>query len=230
MTQVLKGLAGLKAHQQEEQEKAAQRDRPKADWFSWPKNGSYDTVVVRFLNDWAEETDAFKSNGSPLIAVEHQAPGPDGYKRRALCTADDGACYACERHQANYQEGWKQRKNFYINALVQFPDGTEKVCVMSRNANSSFVTDLIQELEDEGDISNANYRVKVSGEKTTTKWGLKRLTTEPFDVSKAEPFDLDETALRDIEYARQADYYGAVYRGEDSVPAQGSSEPADAEW
>lgn len=231
MSNVITGLAGLKAFQQAEKEKAAARERPKADWFSWPKG--VDTVTVRFLNDWAEDSEAFTKNGSPLLAVEHQAPGPEGYKRRALCTADDDSCYACERHKANYQEGWKPRTNFYINALVQFPDGTEKVLVMSRNANSTFVTDLIQELEDEGDISGANYRVKVTGEKTTTKWGLKRLTSEPLDVSNAEAFDLNETALRDVPYDKQPDYYGAVYQGTADAPASTpstSSAPADAEW
>lgn len=230
MSNVITGLAGLKAFQQAEKEKAAARERPKADWFSWPKK--VDTVKVRFLNDWAEDSEAFAKNGSPLLAVEHQAPGPDGFKRRALCTVEDGSCYACERHSANYQEGWKQRTNFYINALVQFPDGTEKVLVMSRNANSTFVTDLIQELEDEGDISTANYRVKVTGEKTTTKWSLKRLTDEPLDVSAAEAFDLNETALREIPYEKQADYYGAVYQGSGEAPASApsASGPADAEW
>lgn len=230
---VITGLAGLKAYQQAEKEKAAARERPKADWFSWPKG--VDTVKVRFLNDWAEDSDAFAKNGSPLLAVEHQAPGQEGYKRRALCTADDGSCYACERHAQDYTEGWKQRTNFYINALVEFPGSDEKkVLVMSRNANSTFVTDLIQELEDEGDISGANYRVKVTGEKTTTKWGLKRLAEDPFDVSDAEVFNLEETALRDVPYEKQADYYGAVYKGpsaQGDAPAQESATTtADAEW
>jgi hypothetical protein len=234
MSNVITGLAGLKAYQQQEKEKAAARERPKADWFSWPKG--VDTVVVRFLNDWAEDSEAFAKNGSPLLAVEHQAPGNDGFKRRALCTADDGACYACERHALDYKEGWKQRTNLYINALVRFPDGKEQVLVMSRNANSTFVTDLIQELEDEKDISGANYRVKVSGEKTTTKWSLKRLAEEPLDVSTVEAFDLNETALRDVPYEKQADYYGAVYQGGAStggsdVPAQaGSASPEEAAW
>lgn len=236
MSNVITGLAGLKAFQQAEKEKAAARERPKADWFSWPKN--VDTVKVRFLNDWSEDAEAFKTNGSPLLAVEHQAPGNDGFKRRALCTAEEGSCYACERHALDYKEGWKQRTNFYINALVQFPGEAEpKVLVMSRNANSTFVTDLIQELEDEGDISGANYRVKVSGEKTTTKWSLKRLAEDPLDVTSAEAFDLNETALREIPYEKQADYFGAVYQGATStggsdVPAQSgnAASPEEAAW
>jgi hypothetical protein len=148
---------------------------------------------------------------------------------------DEGACYACERHAQDYKEGWRQRQNLYINALVQFEGETEpKVVVISRNANSSFVQALIEEAVDENTITDKNYKVTRVGEGTTTQWLLKGLKGSPFDDSKVEVFDLDETAIRDISYDKQAEYYGAVYQSataEGGVPEQGKAPvPADAEW
>lgn len=239
------GLAALREYQDEQKRRAAERDRPKADWMIWTSHGekgkgsSVDTVIARFLNDWNEDTPLFKANGAPILAVEHQAPGDKGFQRRALCTLDtEGQCFACERHALRLEEdkgGWKQRTNFYINALVDFGD-VQKVVIMSRNANASFVSDLLQELEDEGDISEANYRVKVTGDKTTTKWGLKR-QKEAFDVDGVVAYNLEEMALRAIPYDKQFEYYSAVYPivgatdsgSSESITSQ-SAAAADADW
>jgi len=177
-----------------------------------------------------------EDRGVGFIATEHNAPGPDGWKRRGLCTIDDGECYACERHKLNYKEGWRQKQNLYINVLADIGDGL-KVYVLTRNANSGFTQALIEEAVDEGSITDANYRITKTGEGTTTQWLLKRLKEEPFDDSKVEVFDLDKTAVREVEYEKQPEYYGAVYQ-DDSTPASApSSAPrsapqasADDEW
>jgi hypothetical protein len=246
MANPLDALKELQQYKEDQKRKAAERERPKADWFMWTANGEkggkkIDTVMGRFLNDWNTESELGAKNGAPILKVEHTAPGDQGYKRRALCTKElEGECYPCERHALRIEAdkgGWKQRTNFYINALVEFPEGAKKVVIMSRNANASFVDDLITELEDEKDISGANYRIKVTGEKTTTKWGLKRQSSEPFDVSAVEAYDLEELAVRHVPYAEQAEYFGAVYQsaGEpapsgDSAPTANSAAAADAEW
>lgn len=236
MSNVKKGLAALKAHQEEQKAKQEAANRPKAEWFSsvFPKKLG-DEVVVRFLQELDPEARNYSDErGLGFIAVEHQAPGPEGYKRRALCTADaEGQCYACERHNLDYKEGWRQRQNLYINVLVTV-DGESKVFVLSRNANSSFAEQLIQEAVDEGSITDANYRITKTGSGTQTNWLLKRLKGDPMDDSGAEVYNLDETALRDITYDKQADYYGAVYSGagaagSDEAPAS-SSANADEEW
>lgn len=244
MANPLDALKELQAYKDEQKRKAAERERPKAEWFMWTENGEkggkkIDTVMARFLNDWNSETPLGAKNGAPILRVEHQAPGDQGYKRRALCTKEtEGECYPCERHAMRIEAdkgGWKQRTNFYMNALVEFPAGNKKVVIMSRNANASFVDDLITELDDEKNISEANYRVKVTGEKTTTKWGLKR-QKEVFDVDGVEAYDLDELAVRRVPYAEQAEYYGAVYTSPGQAPAESanltanSAAAADAEW
>lgn len=231
MTEAIKGLAAIRAYQQEQKEKAEARDRPKADWFKWPKGVTQAEVL--FLQEMDEGATGFNADrGIGFIQVEHQAPGPDGYKRRANCTLEtEGECYACERHAQDYKEGWRQRTNLYINALVDFGQGEgPKPVVIQRNANSSFVQALIEEAVDENTITANNYRVTKVGEGTTTQWLLKGLK-DRFDDEKVEVFDLQETAIRKVPYEKQSEYYGAVYQSPGTAGAtDGGSTAADAEW
>lgn len=212
---MLQGIKALKAKQAEEAEKAAARNRPRANWFTKPfPKETGNPVKVQFLQELdAEDPGYDEKKGLATAVVEHQAPGGQGYKRRATCTIDtEGRCYACEKHQQNYQEGWRQRTNFYVNVSIE---GQEGAFVLSRNFNSSFVEDLIQEQEDEGSIVNAVYRIKKSGEGPQTKWTLKRLKDEdPWDVSGIEPWNIQETVVHDIPYEEQEKFYGAVYKPE----------------
>lgn len=239
MAEEVKGLAAIKAMQEEDARKAAERDRPKADWFKWPDR--VNVATVRFLQELDPGAENYsEERGLGFIQVEHQAPGPDGYKRRANCTREsEGQCYACERHAMRLEEdegGWRQRKNLYINALVQFGSEEPKVMLMSRNANATFTNQLIQEAIDENTITDKNFRVTKTGEKTTTQWLLKPLPKEePFDDSNATVFDLGETAVRKIAYDAQPDYYGAVYNvggaASVSAPAQSSgSTDTSVDW
>jgi len=238
----IKGLASIQANQKAQQERAEAGNRPKADWFKFSKGQT--TVVGRFLQELDPEMRNYREDrGVGFIETEHNAPGPDGWKRRATCTIaedDGGECYACERHKQNYKEGWRQKQNLYINFLTDLGDGP-KVYVMTRNANSGFTQSLIQEALDEGSITDVNYRITKTGEGTTTQWILKRLNPEtnaPLDDSKVEVFDLEQVAVRKVEYDKQSEYYGAVYQEENTPVAAsgGSSAPrasassADDEW
>lgn len=233
MAKTIKGLASIKANQQAQQERAASANRPKADWFKFAKGVT--NVTVRFLQELDPEMNNYREDrGVGFIATEHNAPGDKGWQRRALCTIDDGECYACERHKLNYKEGWRQKQNLYINVLTDLGDGP-KVYILTRNANSGFSQQLIEEAVLEGSITDANYRITKSGEGTTTQWLLRRLKDEPFDDSKVEVFDLDEAAVREVEYEKQSEYYGAVYQ-ESAAPVGDTSArskpqtPADDEW
>lgn len=240
------GLAGLKRYQQEQAEKAAQRDRPKAEWFTgvFPKKTG-DSVNVVFLQELDKEAENYdEARGIGFIEVEHHGPGKDGFKKRATCTLSEGDCYACERHRSSYQSvadykgDWKQRSNLYINVAVEV-DGEWKPFVLSRNANSTFTETLIQEAIDEGSITNAVYRINKTGSGTKTQWIPKRLPKVAMpDVSGLGVFDINETVLRDIAYEKQPEWYGDAPvssgnddQGEgDSSKPTGSSTSADADW
>lgn len=234
MAEEIRGLEAIRKMQAEQKAKQEARERPKAEWFKWPKGVS--TATVLFLQELDEGATGFNADrGLGFIQVEHQAPGPEGYKRRANCTLEkEGECYACERHALDYKEGWRQRTNLYINALVDFGNGDgPQVVVIQRNANSSFVQALIEEAVEENTITHVNYKVTKVGEGTTTQWLLKALK-DRFDDDKVEVFDLKETAIRAIPYEKQSEYYGAVYSGgaataEDNAAGGGTSS-VDAEW
>lgn len=231
MSTLVKGLASIKAMQEANAAKAAERDRPKAEWFSsvFPKKTG-DTAVIRFLQELDEDMEGFVADrGLGFIAVEHNAPGPEGYKRRGKCTVDsEGQCYACERHKLDYKAGWKQKQNLYINVLMEW-EGKPTVFVLSRNANSTFAQSLIQEAIDEGSITNANYRITKTGTGTQTQWLLKRLKGDLLDDSGVEVYDLDSVAIREVEYDKQAEYYGGV-SADSSSEGSTASATADDEW
>jgi hypothetical protein len=232
MSEEIRGLAAIKEMQRKQKEAQEARERPKAEWFKWPKGVT--TATALFLQEMDEGAAGYKPERDlGFIQVEHQAPGPEGYKRRANCTHEsEGECYACERHAQDYKEGWRQRSNLYINALVDFGQGEgPQVVVIQRNANSSFVQALIEEAVEENTITANNYKITKVGEGTTTQWLLKGLK-DRFDDSAVEVYNLKETAVRAIPYEKQAEYYGAVYSGgaSSSEETSGGTSSVDAEW
>jgi hypothetical protein len=232
-----KGLAEIKKYQDAQKAKAEAAARPKAEWLSsvFPKETG-DTITVSFMQELDTDAKGYDPEvGVGLLQVEHHAPGPKGFTRRANCTQEEeGQCYACERHSQNYKEGWRQRTNLYINVLY---DG--KPYVLSRNANSAFTESLIQEAVEEGSITDNEFRITKVGVDTGTNWLLKRLKTEAQKPAGVKPFDLEETAVRSIAYDKQAEYYGAVYSGPDASDVNteamagfngSSATGVDAEW
>ncbi len=229
----LKGLAAIKKYQEEQKAKAEAANRPKADWLSsvFPKETG-DTITVSFMQELDKDAAGYTEEaGVGFIQVEHQAPGPKGFTRRANCShEEEGSCYACERHSQDYKEGWRQRVNLYINVLLN-----GKPYVLSRNANSAFVQALIEEAVEEGTITNNEFRITKVGQDTTTQWLLKRLKTDALHPDGVKPFNLEETAVRAIPYDKQAEYYGAVYSGPEGSAAveetkDSGSSSVDAEW
>lgn len=202
------GLAALKRQKQENREREEARNRPKANWFKFPDGVTQ--VKMRFLQEIDEESPNHNpDNGLAVMAIEHEKPGKNGFMKRMSCTMnDEGRCLPCSRHEVDYKAGWRQKQNFYINALVEIPGETPKVFMVTRNFNSAFVDQLLEETEDEGTITEKNFRVTKTGEGTKTAWLIKPLNEEPFDTAGAEVFDIKETALRDIEFDKQDTWFG----------------------
>lgn len=237
-------LADLKRRKQEIKEREEARNRPKAAWLTAllgadpKKPEKVDVVEVVFRQELDEAAPGYDpERGKGQVVVEHQGPGQEGFKKRANCTLEtEGECFACERHALDWEAGWKQRTNFYINVAAR-PAGTDdewKPYVLTRNFNASFVDQLIMEAEDEGTIMDKVFRITKSGAKTTTAWTPKRLKEDAPDVSDLEFFDIDEVVLRKIPYSEQPKWYlgtDAVKSSsdEDSAPAS-SSTTDDEDW
>lgn len=229
------GLAGFKAEKARREAAAAERDRPKAQYFNWKHNKAEEknTVYVRFLQEFDVDVEGYREDrGLPVMQVEHQAPGKEGYKRRANCTLEsEGQCYACERHAADKQEanaegrkqlkGWGQKSNFYTWALVDYQDGEgPQPVVMARSFGSSFVEDLIIEVEsaDGNKITDKMWKVTRTGSGKQTAWKLREAKgVELYDDTDVEVMDLRSSVLRAIPYDEQAGYYGQVYKDGDPL-------------
>lgn len=237
-TNVKKGLAALKQFKADQEARAAAANRPRANWFSFPDKKT-NVAVVRFLQELDSDAENYnEQRGLGAVVIEHKSPNQDFRKqRRASCTLDDeGHCYACERHTQDRKAGWSQKSNIYINVLYSFGENdVPKVGVLSRNFNSSFVTQLLDEAVDENTITDTNFRITRSGDGPTTAWTLKRLSKDtPYDDSDVEVFDVEQTAIININYADQPNYYGS---GEDvaekeapAAQAKSSKKFEDEAW
>ena len=230
---LVRGLASFKAQKEKAQREAEERNRPKANYFNWKFNKSDEknTVYVRFLQEFDEGVETYREDrGLPISVVEHTAPGKQGYLRRANCTLESAeGCYPCERHPENKKLGWGQKKNFYIWTLVDYQDGEgPQPVVISRSFGSSFVDDLIDEVEsdDNNQITDKMFKITKTGVGKETKWKLRVAKgVDLLDDTDIEVMDLESAVLRDIPYEEQAAYYGQVYK--DGDPLDDDDEPKD---
>jgi hypothetical protein len=237
---IVKGLKSIKSYQDEQnaRREAGGKKFPDRFFQIFPKRG--DEIVVRFLQELDEKSPNYREDrGVGMIATEHQAGNEKrSFMTKALCSMDDeGECYGCERHKADYKSGWGIRTSLYINVLAEV-DGELKPFVLDRNANSTFVQQLMEEASEEGSITNSNFKIKKTGADKQTQWMLRRLTKdEPLDDSNVEVWDIEGSILKDIKYADQPAFYGKAFddntTSSDSTNESNTSRPAsdqDDEW
>jgi hypothetical protein len=233
----IEGLAGILKYKADQAAKEEARNRPKAEYLSsiYPKKTG-DVIVGQFLQELDKGHEGYDpERGLGLLLVEHEPPGRDGFKRRANCTdpeAEGEPCVGCERKKLEWvkdapEGNWKTKTNLYIN-FATIVDGEKKVFVLSRNANSGFFDQVLQEIADEGSLMKTSYRITKSGSGTQVTWTLKAVKDEMFDTSDLETFDLKETVERAIDYDQQAEYYGAVWSGRGNTATSEKSSAGNA--
>jgi hypothetical protein len=128
--------------------------------------------------------------------------------------------------------GWKGRSRFYANVLVD--DGSEEpyVAIFSQGAGPKSATpEIINYAGETGSISNLNWKLKRTGTSTETNYSIIPLPTAevgPLDLEKYELFDLQKTAVRDVEYSEQENFYLGITSESSSEPA--SSTSSAVEW
>lgn len=227
----ISGLAGIKEYEAEQEaRREAASNNKKTEWLSLPKDG--DSAKVVFAQELDEGSTNYSSqNGIGLFAIEHQA-GPN-WKVHALCTANDGECYGCERHKANYKEGWKGKVKLFINVLVENADGEWEVKVLSQGNGPSAITPTLIELATEvGTITNTVFKIKRTGEGKETKYILTPLGKEHgLDLESFELFDL-QRCVRKVPYEQQEAFYtgGEVAPAAETRPAPLNPSSVDADW
>jgi len=224
---IVRGLNALT--EQMEQKSSHSGDSQKGRWLQL-KDGQ--SVKIRFLQEIDPDSATYvEKAGLAFIAVEHT--NPKDYKRKALCTIDDqGRCFGCEQHRRDVKAGWKGRSRFYANVLVSEGDDTEPyVAIFSQGAGPKSATpEIIQYAGETGSITNLNWKLKRTGTSTDTNYSIIPLPTAnvgDIDLDKYELFDLEKTAVRDVKYEEQENFYlGITSESSDSSSPTSSA----VEW
>jgi hypothetical protein len=222
-------VTGLNAISKQMESKSSSGDGQKGRWLS-VKDGQ--SVKIRFMQELdADSKNYIEKAGLAFIAVEHT--NPKDYKRKALCTIEDqGRCFGCEQHRRDQKAGWKGRSRFYANVLVD--DGQEDpyVAIFSQGAGPKSATpEIINYAGETGSITNLTWKLKRTGTATDTNYSIIPLPTAdvaPVDLEKYELFDLAKTAVRDVQYEDQENFYFGITSDSSEAPAQATS--SAVEW
>lgn len=201
-------VKGLNALNQAMDKPSSSESSQKGRWLQL-KDGQ--TVKLRFLQELDPDSPNYHEKaGLGFIAIEHT--NPKDYKRKALCTIEDqGRCFGCEMHKRDPKAGWKGRSRLYSNVLVD--DGSEDpyVAIFSQGAGPKSATpEIIQYAGETGSITNVTWRLKRTGEKTDTNYSIIPLPTsdaKAINFDELELFELEKTAVRDVTYDEQENFY-----------------------
>lgn len=226
---IVKGLAGINR-----QLDNGGGDRIKVPFFKLLDGKA---TKIRFLQELDAGSSGYnEAAGLGFLAIEHQAP--KDFKKRALCSADEGACYGCEQYSAGVKE-FRPKSKLYINVLVDTVDDdgmpVKKVQVLSQgNGPKSVTPALIEAAGEFGSITNRQFKLKRTGaSQTDTSYTLTPLDKDDdkYDATQHEIFDL-EKVVYNIPYAEQAAYYdgqpfGAQANKESATSGAGSTGDAE---
>jgi hypothetical protein len=222
-------VTGLAAMNKQMEVKTSSNDGVKGRWLQL-KDGQ--SLKIRFMQEIDPDSPSYiEKAGLAFIAVEHT--NPKDYKRKALCTIEDqGRCYGCEMHRRDPKAGWKGRSRFYANVLVDDGEEDPYVAIFSQGAGPKSATpEIINYAGETGSISNLNWKLKRTGTATDTNYSIIPLPTadaKPTDLEKYELFDLAKTAVRDVEYTEQENFYLGITS--DSSSHETSSTSSAVEW
>jgi hypothetical protein len=239
MATPIKGLKAIKEAQEAREARAAgSEDFVSVDWLSL-KDG--DSVKVIFPQEVDESNKNYSSKNGVLVqAVEHS--NPDNFKRKALCTAEDGACWACEKRATDgqrvgpdgkVQQRWKQVTRLYTNVLVETGKDTYEVKVLSQGVGDKSITPALVEQAVELDtITDKFFKIKRTGAGfSNTSYLLTPLGEHKVNVEDYDLFDIEKDVLRNIPYEKQEAHYMG---GQSADPHAGEEKPkADSpadEW
>lgn len=228
---IKKGLGAIKQYNAEQDARREEQANRKTDWIpkdDWLSLEAGQSAKVRILQEFDAESPNFSAtNDVAIMTVEHQAPGPDGWKRKALCTDDEGECYPCEQRAAGDWENWKRgAARVYFNVVVNPDTDDEKVVVVSQGTGAKSITPTLMEYAgDTGSITNRVWKVTRNGKGTDTSYNIIGYDPKVFDksVEEYELHDLNK-AVRSVPYEEQEAYYGSV-----KAAAEATEESKDEE-
>lgn len=224
-TGLITGLAAIQA-QIDRQNQDFDTDAPKAKWFGI-KGGQ--SAKVLFLQEFDENSSHFNpAAGTLLLAVEHSSP--INYRKKALCTKDDGACLGCEMNKANPKKGWNQKMRLYANVLVDNGKDDPFVAILSQGIGGKSITPTLAQMAvDYGGITQTLFRITRTGtEMNNTSYTILPLIGADVPSTEGlELYDLKATATRKIDYDAQAEFYEVEASSADEPKSESAT---DFEW
>lgn len=172
-----------------------------------------ESYTIRFLQEIDDEVETYdERRGLIAVVEEHTGQGPEGYKRRAVCTADeDGRCWACEQTSLpDIGRKWKPRMRFYANVIVRDEDGDDKVKILAQGFGDKNVGKMIIGYNDEYEgLGGQDFKISRSGSgMNDTSYMLMPRPPKPLsDEDLAlEVKDLSKF-IKYIPYENQSDFY-----------------------
>lgn len=232
---IVKGLKAINQHIEAEEARFSGKsdgDAPKTEWFKILDKQAF---KIAFLQEMDADSENYSlKNDLGFIATEHASPA--NFKVKAVCTADEGACYGCEQHQKDYKAKWGQKSRLYINVLVDNGKDAPFVAVLSQGNGPKSVTPALLEFAGEfGTITDKWYKIKRTGAgQTDTSYLLTPLGPNGLDVESYELYDL-EKVVRQVPYEDQAAFYNrdASDAGVENTPRETAAPTTDSvnsEW
>jgi hypothetical protein len=222
---IVKGLGKIQDYNKAIEKKREERSQNSGKKTEWFKLAPGESVKVRFLQELdADSPNYSEKNDLAILAIMHQGPGSDGWKRKAQCTADEGDCYACEQYKA-FVEGWPRSNSLlYINVLLNPETDDEQVVVLNQGMSPKQITPTLLEYAGEtGSITDRVWKITRNGEGTDTSYTIVAFDKKDFEKSTDdyEVFPL-ETIPRKVAYEEQAAFFGdtaAVSKRDDASSA-----------
>ena len=200
-------------------------DKPKARYVKVDDGKSVKLVFLQEIDKGSPNYS--EKNGLALFSLEHK--NPDNFKKHAKCTADEGACWACE-------QGWRQSVVLYENVLVD--DGNEDpyVAIWNRGIGKGSVAQTLLNMAADEDfdlsVSDKTFKMSRKGTGTDTTYSLDALPKpHKLNVEDYELFDLEKYVFT-VSYEKQEAYYldGQEPKAKEPVAAAAGSTGIDADW
>lgn len=226
---IVKGLGKIKDYNAEVQRKREAADN-KVVWFSLDDGKS---AKVRFLQELDGDSPNYsEKNDLGFIAVEHVGPGDNGWRRKALCTADEGDCFPCEQRRLDWENWKKASSRLYINVLVNPETDEEFVAVLSQGTSAKAITPtLIEYAGETGSITDRVWKITRNGLKTETSYTPVAFDKKEFEksVEDYELFDLDR-CVRHVPYDEQEAFFVPSESAATAKPVEEKAQDDFTKW
>jgi hypothetical protein len=207
-------------------------------WLA-PKQGK--KYRIRLLQELDNEARNFSEKmGVARLTVEHTPPkeiyGEESYKKKFLCTNDEGSCYGCEQDDLGVK-GWRGKGQLYVNVVVDDGDDDPYVAVWRQSTyeKNDIVNQLSEIVDDDGTWADRDFKLTRKGEGLKTAYTLIPQGPSEYDVEKhaGDLFDLHTDAIvKHVPYDKQEAFVnaGAVVREEVDEDVDNDDDGDEVAW